>query len=91
MVTMRNDITKVKEINIELIKTALKNLGTATKAQIAEATDISVATCGKILNELCQSGEVLEAAVASGGYGRPAKVMCTTAIMHSLHASMLRW
>ncbi|UWP61031.1 ROK family protein [Ruminococcus gauvreauii] len=73
MVTMRNDITKVKEINIELIKTALKNLGTATKAQIAEATDISVATCGKILNELCQSGEVLEAAVASGGYGRPAK------------------
>lgn len=73
MVTMRNDITKVKEINIELIKSALKNLGTATKAQIAEATDISVATCGKILNELCHTGEALEAAVASGGYGRPAK------------------
>lgn len=73
MLTMRNDITKVKEINVELIKSALKELGTATKAQIAEATEISVATCGKILNELCESGEVLEDAITSGGYGRPAK------------------
>ncbi|WNX84252.1 ROK family protein [Agathobaculum sp. NTUH-O15-33] len=73
MHTIRNDITKVKEINVELIKSALKGLGTATKAQIAEATEISVATCGKILNELCESGEVMEAAVTSGGYGRPAK------------------
>lgn len=73
MQTMRNDITKVKEINVELIKSALKELGTATKAQIAETTEISVATCGKILNELCESGEVVEAAITSGGYGRPAK------------------
>ncbi len=73
MRTMRNDITKVKEINVELIKSALKKLGKATKAQIADETDISVATCGKILNELCASGEVLEDAITSSGYGRPAK------------------
>jgi len=73
MLTLRNDITKVKEINVELIKSSLKHLGTATKAQIAEDTDISVATCGKILNELCETGEVLEAEITSGGYGRPAK------------------
>jgi len=73
MLTLRNDITKVKEINVELIKSSLKHLGTATKAQIAEDTDISVATCGKILNELCKTGEVLESEITFGGYGRPAK------------------
>lgn len=73
MLAMRNDITKVKEINVELIKSALKESGAATKAQIAEETGISVATCGKILNELCETGEVLEDATISGGYGRPAK------------------
>ncbi|MGI6007239.1 MAG: ROK family protein [Ruminococcus sp.] len=73
MEVLRNDITKVKEINIEFIKSALKSLGTATKAQIAEETGISVATCGKILNELCQSREVLESDTMAGSYGRPAK------------------
>lgn len=73
MVVLRNDITKVKELNVELIKSALKNLGTATKAQIAEETGISVATCGKILNELCMTKEVLEAEFMAGSYGRPAK------------------
>ena len=73
MLTMRNDITKVKEINTEFIKSALKSLGMATKAQIADTTGISVATCGKILNELCTTGEVQEAEITSGGYGRPAK------------------
>lgn len=73
MLTLRNDITKVKEINVEMVKASLKDLGTATKAQIAEHTEISVATCGKILNELCEQGEVKEAEITSGGYGRPAK------------------
>lgn len=72
MLSMRNDITKVKEINVELIKSALKSLGTGTKAQIADITGISVATCGKILNELCTKGEVQEVEALSGGYGRPA-------------------
>lgn len=74
MQKMRNDITKVKEINVEMIKSALKRSGEATKAQIAEETGISVATCGKILNELCESGEVIETTQTSAGYGRPA--MC---------------
>lgn len=74
MRTIRNDITKVKEINVEMIKSALKRSKEATKAQIAEQTGISVATCGKILNELCESGEVFETSQISAGYGRPA--MC---------------
>lgn len=47
MQIVRNDITKVKEINVEIIKSALKRMGSSTKAQIAEETGISVATCGK--------------------------------------------
>ena len=66
-------IQKVKEINVEIIKSALKRMGSSTKAQIAEETGISVATCGKILNELCDSREVIETAQTSAGYGRPAK------------------
>ena len=69
---MRNDITKVKEINVEMIKSALKQFGEATKAQVAEATGVSVATCGKILNELCGSKEVIATTQTSAGYGRPA-------------------
>lgn len=74
MKRIRNDITKVKEINVEMIKSALKRSGEATKAQIAEQTGISIATCGKILNELCHDGEVVETTQISAGYGRPA--MC---------------
>jgi hypothetical protein len=69
----RNDVTLVKEINTDMIKSALKFLGEGTKAQISEATGISVATCGKILNELSASGEVVETSLEQADYGRPAK------------------
>ena len=66
---MRNDITKVKKKpHTEFIKSALKSLGMATKAQIADTTGISVATCGKIpkrtmynaahRDKSCYSGDV---------------------------------
>ncbi|MCD8349856.1 MAG: hypothetical protein LUC93_04510 [Planctomycetaceae bacterium] len=73
MISPRNDVTLVKEINTDTIKSALKSLGKGTKAQISEATGISVATCGKILNELSSKGEVVEMSVEQPDYGRPAK------------------
>ncbi|MCC8180488.1 MAG: hypothetical protein LIP23_06225 [Planctomycetes bacterium] len=73
MNTPRNDVTRIKEINTDVIKTTLKSLGKATKSRISEITGISVATCGKILNELCLRGEVLEASIEQSDYGRPAK------------------
>lgn len=72
MAVIRNDIIKVKKTNIELIKSALKSNPESTKAQIAAATGISVVTCGKILNELKKTGEVLEGAHINTGCGRPA-------------------
>ena len=73
MISPRNDVTLVKEINTDMVKAALKSLGKATKAQISDATGISVATCGKILNELCATNEVLETSQEQADYGRPAK------------------
>lgn len=73
MATIRNDITKVKAGNTELIKSAIKRLGSVTKAEVSAATGISVATCGKILNELFERGEILEDSILNNGYGRPAK------------------
>lgn len=72
MSVIRNDIIKVKKTNIELIKSALKAHPESTKAQIAALTGISVVTCGKILNELKKTGEVLEGAHINTGCGRPA-------------------
>lgn len=72
MAIIRNDIIKVKKTNIELIKSTLKAHPESTKAQIAALTGISVVTCGKILNELKNTGEVLEVAHINTGCGRPA-------------------
>ncbi|UQZ36706.1 transcriptional regulator [Paenibacillus sp. PK3_47] len=64
---------QLKQINVELVKNSIKLLGTATKASIAEATRLSVATCGTILNELVQSGEVMETGPDESKGGRPAR------------------
>ena len=47
-------------MNVELVKMTLKGLGTATNPEITKATRLSVVTRGTILNELSQSGEILE-------------------------------
>lgn len=80
MISPRNDVTLVKEINTDKIKSALKSLGTGTKAQVSDATGISVATCGKILNELSARGEVLATSVEQADYGRPAKCYAYNAL-----------
>ncbi|WP_410768797.1 ROK family protein [Fontibacillus sp. BL9] len=64
---------QVKKINVELVKNTLKTVGTGTKATIANMTRLSVATCGTILNELVQSGEVLEKELEESSGGRPAR------------------
>lgn len=63
----------VKQINTELIRKTLKVLASATKANLAQATGLSIATCGTILNELLETGEVLEDEQEDSHGGRPAK------------------
>ncbi|WP_042349236.1 ROK family protein [Bacillus massiliigorillae] len=62
---------KVKQINTDLVKNILKNQEHATKAYIAQHTGLSVATCGNILKELIQTGEVIEMELGESKGGRP--------------------
>jgi predicted NBD/HSP70 family sugar kinase len=73
MLPITNNTVRVKQINVELVKTALKALTYGTKLTIANATGLSVATCGNILNELLDRGEVIEAEFEQSSGGRPAK------------------
>ena len=64
---------QVRQINIELIKTALIKTGAGTKNSISKATGLSVASCRNILNYLLETGEVMEMDLADSTGGRPSR------------------
>lgn len=63
---------QVKRINVELVKNTLRTIRVGTKASIANLTKLSVATCGTILNELLQTGEIIDLGPDESSGGRPA-------------------
>ncbi|WP_188397757.1 ROK family protein [Sporomusa sp. GT1] len=73
MAQLTSNSAQIKCINVELVKTTLKNLATGTKQDVAKATGLSVATCNTILNELVETGEVLADELAPSYSGRPAR------------------
>lgn len=73
MFPISNNALRVKRINIELVKNTLKTMEYGTKSSIASVTGLSVATCGNILNELLQTGEVIETELEEPNGGRPAR------------------
>lgn len=62
----------MKKSNVMLVAGVLKSLGSATKAELAEQTKLSIATCGTILNEMTSSGEALVVELDASYGGRPA-------------------
>ena len=52
-----NTTADLKQHNKQAIKKALFTLGSATKAELAQETGLSVVTCGTIVNELIASVE----------------------------------
>ncbi|MCK4261010.1 MAG: ROK family protein [Halanaerobiales bacterium] len=70
---MTTNSIKLKQINIELVKSTLKKEEYSTKTSIAKATGLSVATCGNILKELLSTGEVVEIDLEASTGGRPAR------------------
>ena len=64
---------KLKENNVDLVKKALKMQDFGTKNSIAQLTGLSVATCRNILQELLQTGEVLELEPGPSTGGRPSR------------------
>ncbi|WP_110955021.1 ROK family protein [Anaerosinus massiliensis] len=73
MIPIVNNTIRVKQVNVELVKTALKALESGTKITLANATGLSVATCSNILNELLERGEVIKADLEQSSGGRPAQ------------------
>ena len=64
---------KIKQLNVELVKSALIEMTYGTKLTISNATGLSLGTCGNILNELSESGEVIEVDAEQTNGGRPAR------------------
>lgn len=64
---------KLKQINMEKVRSELKSLDTYTKNTLAESTGLSVATCGNILKEMIDSNEVYELENAESTGGRPCR------------------
>lgn len=71
--SLSNNTASLKKINMELVKTSLKEVEYGTKSSIAQATGLSVATCGNILKELLATGEALEVSHEESSGGRPAR------------------
>ena len=67
-----NTTADLKQHNTHSIKKALIAFGSATKAELAQATGLSVVTCSSILNELIASGEIIEDEQRISNGGRPA-------------------
>ena len=65
--------SNVKQMNLEIIRTAIKTMPGNTKALITSATGLSHATCNTLLNELVATGEVLELDKDLNSGGRPAQ------------------
>lgn len=63
----------MKEVNVNLVRKALKAEGEATKQQIAKMTGLSAVTVGTILHQLLNKAEVIEGDFCASGGGRPAQ------------------
>ncbi|VGO23392.1 N-acetylglucosamine repressor [Pontiella sulfatireligans] len=70
---MNFDTIKLKQVNVDRVRHALRQSETCTKNSLAQETGLSVASCGNILSELLERGEVQEVALASSTGGRPSR------------------
>lgn len=64
----------MKEININLVRRALKLQQEGTKLQIAEATGLSTVTVGTILQRLIEEHVAIDAGLVASMGGRPAQL-----------------
>lgn len=63
----------LKRLNSDIIKNALKNLESATKAELVQETGISLTTVGIILSKLIEAGEVQNQGYDESSGGRRAE------------------
>lgn len=66
----------MKEVNINILRNALRKEKYFTKQKLAEITGLSIVTVGTILNQFLETGEVFEDELVSSKGGRPAHRFC---------------
>ena len=71
---MVSNSVEVKQLNVERIRRAVQSHESCTKADIANETLLSVATCSTILNEMAESGEIIKIDQKDSVVGRPAGI-----------------
>jgi hypothetical protein len=69
---MSSKINLIKQSNLNKVRSALKEAGTATKPQLAELTGLSVVTINSLVSTLLDSGEFLPDKILDSEGGRPA-------------------
>ena len=73
MKQITNNNLRVREINFNIIRKCFIQKSTATKAEIAKITGLSIATCGSVLNKMVEAGEIFEGELEASNGGRPAR------------------
>lgn len=73
MESLNGNTLLIKEVNINIVREALKKCSSTTKPQIAKETGLTSATVGTILNELLEKFEILELNHGKSTGGRPPK------------------
>jgi hypothetical protein len=68
----KQNLGLVKEINLNILRDAIREVKVATKPQLAELTGISVVTINSLAQILLRSGEILESQIMQPEIGRPA-------------------
>ena len=66
----------LKKLNKERIRKVFQDKQSYTKAQIAQLTKLSVATCNTVVNEMLKDREVQKAEQEEAAMGRPAERYC---------------
>lgn len=64
---------EVKQLNSERVRREIQRSPKCTKAMVAKQTELSVATCNTIFNELLAAGEIRIADQEEAAMGRPAQ------------------
>ncbi len=63
----------IKQLNTDRVKEVIINSEYSTKNSLADATGLSVATCGNIIKELLSTGEIIEVELSESTGGRPSR------------------
>lgn len=71
---IKNNILNVKKVNIDIVRSAIREHKYGTKQEVAKLTGLSISTCGNILNDLVKAEEVLKGELQASEGGRPATI-----------------